>query len=282
MSRNQNQGQITSTTSTLPVISNIPAGMRLALVPANQTGAQNLGAPSARTLRNRRRRAAARQNRQVDGGLGAGTSNQQLNVLMARAGMVSSTPATMKSTAPTNSARPSTANGARLKGRESFFKFMNPNTDGSFSPVVIELNPLKFLWLSTYAKNYEQFFFHSLVFTWHPSFASANGTIAMAIDNDATDDPPKSFQSLIKNYFSEAGLVCAPFGFRYDGKIGTGGGRFFIESKGTNKLQTTQGCLVIASESVGEQSAYGIRKDTPLGYVFVDYDCEFFLPQPSE
>lgn len=282
MSRQQNQNQLALTSTNLPNISNIPAGMQLALVPANQPLARNV-APSARTLRNRRRRAAVRNARQnVSVVNGAGVGNVQLNTLMARAGMVASTPATMKSTAPTNSQRPSTANGARLKGREVIHKFLNPNTDGTFFPVGIQVNPLKFPWLATYAKNYEQFFFHSLVFTWHPSFASANGTIAMAIDNDAGDDLPKSFQALIKNNFSEAGLVCAPFGFRYDGRTATISNRFFVESKAASPLLTTQGTLMIASEAVGEQTSFGVKKDSPLGYVFVDYDCEFFMPQQAD
>lgn len=281
MSRQQNQNQLAITSSTLPTIGNLPAGMQLALVPSNQAINRNV-APSARTLRNRRRRAAAKNARQGNVTGGAGTSNIQLNTLMARAGMIASTPATMKSTAPTNSQKPSTLNGARLKGREVLYKFLNPNTDGAFFPVTLSLNPLKFPWLATYAKNYEQFFFHSLVFTWHPSFASANGTIAMAVDADAGDKPPKAFQSLIKNHFSEAGLVCAPFGFRYDGKTATGISRYYVESEGAGVLLVNQGFLVVAAESVGEQTSFGVKKDSPLGYVFVDYDCEFFMPQQAD
>jgi len=282
MSRQQGQNQASATTVSVPAIANIPAGMQLALVPSNQVQGRVGGSPSARTLKNRRRRAAAKQARQGVSLSGAGTNNNQLNVLMARAGMISSTPATMKSTAPSNYLRPSTVNGSRMRGREALHRFLNPNAEGTFEPKIIEMNPLKFPWLATYAKNYEQFFFHSLVFTWHPSFASANGTIAMAIDADANDDPPKTFQALIKNHFSEAGLVCAPFGFRYDGRTATVTNRFYVESKTASKLLTTQGFLVIAAESVGTQQSFGISKDVPLGYVFVDYDCEFFMPQPAD
>jgi hypothetical protein len=51
------------------------------------------------------------------------------------------------------------------------------------------------------------------------------------------------------------------------------------ESEGSNALQTQQAMFIICAESIGEQSAFGIKKDTPLGYVFAEYDVEFFVPQ---
>lgn len=140
---------------------------------------------------------------------------------------------------------------------------------------------MSFPWLAPLAKNYEQFYFHSIVFSWQPSFASANGTIGIAVDTDYNDDAPSTFQSFIKNHFSEAGLVCAPMSFRYDGRTGALSHRYMVESKGSGNLQTQQGMFVVCAESIGEQSAFGIKKDTPLGYVFAEYDCEFFVPQSA-
>lgn len=246
-------------------------------------------APSARTLKNRRRRAAARAQKN-NAGLGnfntfagygfSGPSGAiSAGSQVARVGMTNSIPATMKSTAPTRHLNASTETGLRVKGREIFYKLVNSNADGTFTVATVLINPLKFNWLSLTARQYEYFFFHRLRFTWHPAFASANGTMAMCVETDVGDKPPKSVEEVIKNLFSEAGLICSSFGFNYEGRTGAGVSKYHTESSGTTPVLINQGQLVVVTESVGEQPNFGVKKDSPLGYIFVEYDCEFFCPQ---
>lgn len=238
--------------------------------------------PSARTLKNRRRRAAARA---LKNNVSTGFSFSNPSTLVAngsqmvRVGMTNTIPATMKSTAPTRHMAPSTPTGLRVRGREILFKLVNSTADGSFTFAKVALNPLKFNWLSFTAKQYEFYFFHQLRFTWHPAFASANGTMAMCVESDVGDPAYKSVEEVIKNLFSEAGLICSSFGFNYEGRTGAGIGKYYTESNGTTPVLVNQGQLVVVTESVGEQPNFGVKKDSPLGYVFVEYDCEFFCPQ---
>lgn len=73
----------------------------------------------------------------------------------------------------------------------------------AFSTVSLPINPGRvktFPWLSSLARNYESYLFHKLSFEFVTSSpSSASGTIALAVDYDATDSAP-STKSQLMNY----------------------------------------------------------------------------------
>jgi len=190
-------------------------------------------------------------------------------------------PTSVTSLPPTSHMTPSTPNGLRLRGRELVMEYKNPNGDGTLGRQTLGINPLVFARLASFARGYEQFFFHTIAFTWQPSFASVNGVIGIGIDTDYNDAAPTNYTLFTQNQFSIGGLISAPQSVTYDGRVGAFARRHMVESKGANPLATQQGMLIVCSQSVGEQTAYGVKTDTSLGFVYAEYDVEFYVSQPA-
>lgn len=222
-----------------------------------------------------------RQNRRRGRGgrAGAGAAYAGASIQVARTGMVGVMPTTQGSIAPAQFRKPSTPGGLRLRGKELLTKYVNPNSTGEFACIYVGINPNNFQWLKAYAPNYEQFFFHWIRISWQPAFASANGTVGIGVDTDFSDAVPKNLVEVLKNHSSVAGLVCAPMSCEYHGYMSLCQRHLISSGGGQSSTSINQGMILMFSEAIGEQTAYGVKAQTPLGYVYVEYDVELFVPQ---
>jgi hypothetical protein len=174
-----------------------------------------------------------------------------------------------------------TPGGIRVRGRELLQPAVSGLTtllfgaNNTLLAAGIALNPSTFPRLSAYNPIYEQFFFHNCLVMYQsnqPTTSSGVSMIAVDYDvNDFTGGPPSTTIALMRNITSSMSNVYANNGCEVKGSL-CRLKRYYTVSPTANNIDVNQAIIEYAFEGV-------VPINTALGYIIVQYDVEFFVPQ---
>lgn len=166
---------------------------------------------------------------------------------------------------------------ARVRHREYITDIRSPGSN-IFTPSSFSINPgqgLVFPWLSKIAANYESYIFRSLKFVYQPIAATTtSGTVVIAVDYDARDDPPQNKQQALTYRSAVRGPVWHSFAFTCLPadlhKLKSHFTRTGAQPPATDIKTYDIGNLYVAA--IGLSSAI-------VGELHVEYDVELLTPQ---
>jgi hypothetical protein len=150
----------------------------------------------------------------------------------------------------------------------------------AFAASGLSINPgdsRTFPWLSVLAAEFESYLFRSLKFEFETQkSASTNGSVMMAVDFDAADDPPVNKQQLMAYHNAVRSAVwdeCCYSSALHD-----------LEKFGVQRyvrLGALPANLDIKTYDVGNLfvATQGEADTTPVGELYVEYDVELITPQ---
>lgn len=165
-----------------------------------------------------------------------------------------------------------TPGGMRVSGRE-MVSTLSSVISTAFAVIdTFELNPVSFARLNAFAPVYEQFFFHQARFIFQPAQpVTTAGVLMVGVDYDATDTAPATATALMRNATSIMTNVYADAAC----ELNSGYSRLrrynCVEGGTPDKAQINQAVVYIATESVSTA--------VQPGYLLVEYDVEFYVPQ---
>lgn len=169
-----------------------------------------------------------------------------------------------------------------IKHREYVDRVQSSATSGGTSIIAYEINPgmsTSFPWLSTVAQNFETYNFRALRFTYNPvSATNVGGSVLLAIDYDASDAPPVTYQQAFSMQESVRQNVWAPIEHtcrkdnllkRLNRYVRTGN----VPLSGDPNLYDT-GNMYMISQGVTSTNIM-------IGELMVEYIVELRTPQPG-
>lgn len=169
-----------------------------------------------------------------------------------------------------------TGSGIRVRHKEYITDVVHA-TPGIFETLLYEnVNPTNsrlFPWLSSIAPRFETFRFNALKFIYEPQCAtSSEGTVMLAVDYDAADDPPSDKTELM----SYKGAVRSPAWFACCNSSASSDLRkspnyYTRSASNTDTRITNVGKLILAFQ--GESSGF------TAGELYVEYDLQLDTPQ---
>lgn len=115
--------------------------------------------------------------------------------------------------------------------------------------------------------------FHSAVIRFQSNQpTTATGVVAIAVDYDAKDALPTNMIGMMRNVSSSMSNVYANSGALVDKRLSRLP-KYLTASPSPDLDQTIQANVLVASEGIG------VAAITTIGYLFIEYDVEFFTPQ---
>lgn len=165
-----------------------------------------------------------------------------------------------------------------LKGNANTFIGV-PDQDVFLQGAITPSNAFLFPWLSKLSRLYEEYRFDSLKFEYQPyTSTSNNGVVLMAVDYDATDDPPYTKSDLMaydgavrSSVWAPVDLKCPLHCLRTYPKYFTGFRNLTTSTSANAEIrQSVVGNLFVTSVSAVAQG---------MGEIYVSYTITFMIPQ---
>jgi len=166
----------------------------------------------------------------------------------------------------------STPGGVRLMGRE-MVQALNNGASSAFSVSGFNLNPVNLPRLAAYAPIYEEFFFHRANVIFQPSVGTQTaGVVSLWADYDVGDAIEATQVAAAKNITYSISNAYAVNACEILGSLCRLKRFLSISGATATILQTVQVAVRFASEGIPAPFS------APVGYIFVDYDVEFYVP----
>lgn len=169
-----------------------------------------------------------------------------------------------------------TPGGVRVRGRE-LIKSIAAGVGGVFTIENFLLQPGSFPRLDSYGSLYEMFIFHSAKIIFQSNQpTTSSGIVGIAVDYDCKDSAAlTSMQELMRNISSSMSNVYANQGTLVEKRLSRLPRYLCASDSSPDVNQESQARVLIASEGLN------VVSDDPvvLGYIFIEYDVEFFTPQ---
>lgn len=174
----------------------------------------------------------------------------------------------------------STPGGVRVVGREmvtvieagsTTLLFGAHNSTAAYATL---LTPVNFPRLSGIAATFEFYKFHSAVACFRSNQpTTVSGVVEMAIDYDVKDAVPTTTGGMLRNFHSGMANVYSDLAIPIDGKLSRLPKFVYAQSASADNAQLYQANILLSFEGV--VAVY----PAVLGYLVVEYDCEFYTPQ---
>lgn len=165
----------------------------------------------------------------------------------------------------------STPGGVRVRGRE-IVKTVSSGAGGAFTINSTALSPQLCPRLSSYSPIYEMYVFHSAKAIFQSNQpTTATGVAAIATDYDAKDTAPTNMVDMMRNISSSMSNIYADNACFIDKRLSRLPKYNIVEDSSQDLSQVIQATVHFATEG-GPETAV-------IGYLFFEYDVEFFTPQ---
>lgn len=171
----------------------------------------------------------------------------------------------------------STPGGCRVRGRE-LVDTVTAYGNGVFDVVANQLNPVRIPRLSAYGAIYEMYCFHSAKMIFQSNQpTTASGVVAMAVDYDINDPSPPNIKTMMRNISSSMSNIYSDSVTLIDKRL-CRLPRYYITSDTADSVSVNQAAIYYATEGFVNSDPES-STPVPVGYLFIEYDIEFFTPQ---
>lgn len=188
-------------------------------------------------------------------------------------------PTAVTKQAKTSAPKITGGNGSvRVRHREYLFDVPG-NSQWNIFPFSINPGLSAITWLNQLANLYESYLFHSLKFNFEStSPTTERGSVMLAIDFDAADDPPSGKQEIMA---MQGAVRSAPWESVVYNATAQNLSKFGVQRYVRSGVLNSN--LDIKTYDVGKFycAVQGTSAVTSIGEIYVDYDVTFYTPQSS-
>jgi len=164
--------------------------------------------------------------------------------------------------------------------REQIAEVFSAGVGGAYKCDVYAIQPglrTSFEWLSTIAKNFEEYEFKRLEFEFMPSVPTVvGGNVYLAVDFDCHDDAPITAKQFVTTSGSVEASIYRPVKLIVPRRnIKSLLKRHLVRTQNngiTERLLYDIGNLMVATDHVGDTNSF-------MGKIYVNYEIHFFMPQ---
>lgn len=149
---------------------------------------------------------------------------------------------------------------------------VNNGSTSAFTASSFVVAPASYSRLSAFAPIYEEYLIHAADFSFQPSAGtSLTGAVSLWVEYDVSDPVETTQMAASRNLSYAIANVYAGCATRLMSKLSQQT-KYFTVTTGVAASLTQQASLRIATEGIPAPFS------SAIGYLFVTYDCEFFVP----